>query len=74
MADVRTAARLTHHSPGPVGYLGILSETTNDFSDEAVVVLVAGAKENLAYDVGGCVVEHEMRTQSLACERRDRVC
>lgn len=62
----------THHRPRTIGYLGILSETTNNFSDKVIIVFIAGTKEDLAYDVGGCVMEHEMRTQCLACKRHDR--
>lgn len=61
---------LTYHSPGSVGYLGILSEAPNNRFDERVIVLVASTKQNLTDNVGGRVMEHKLRTQCLPCKKK----
>ncbi len=60
---------LTHHSPEPIGYLGILSEALNNLLDELFVILIASTKQNLANDVGGRIMKHKSRTQGFACKR-----
>ena len=65
---MRTRQLQTHHSPRTIGYLCILSETTNNFSDKVILILISGTKEDLAYDVRGCIMEHEMRAQCSACK------
>lgn len=60
---------MTHHSPGSISYLGIFFKALNHHLDEAVVVVVTRAKQNLADDVRGGVVKKHLRTQGCTCDR-----
>lgn len=60
---------LTHHSPWSIGYLAILCEAANNHFDDLIVIIKACTKQNLADDVGGCIMKHNSRTQSFTCNR-----
>lgn len=57
--------RVTHQTPAPIDYFGCLMKKTDKKLHELIVVVKLLRKQNLADDVGGCVVEHQLGAHGL---------
>ena len=51
---------VTHHTPAPIDYFRGLMKYVNKKLQELIIVVKLPSKENLAHDVRGCVVEHQV--------------
>lgn len=59
---------VTHRSPGSICYLGVFFKTLNNHLDEVLIIVITCTHQNLADDVGGCVMEHNLRIQGCTWE------
>ena len=60
---------VTHHSPGSISYLGVFLEALNNYFDEVIIIVITCTKQNLADDVRGRIMKHNLRAQSFTCAR-----
>lgn len=57
---------VTHQTPAPIDYFGGLTKKANRKLHEFILIVKLLSKQNLADDVGGCIVEQQVRIHQLS--------
>lgn len=61
---------MTHQTPAAIDYLGGLMKKGNRKLHELILIVKLLIKQNLADDVGGCIVEQQVRIHGLTWQNK----
>lgn len=73
MIEVMSLSDGTHQTPTAIDYFGSLMEKANIKLQKVIFVVKMLCKQNLADDVGGCIVKQQVRIHWFPWQIKERV-
>lgn len=61
---------MTHQTPAPIDYFGGLMKKPNKKLHELILIVKLLIKQNLADDIGGCIVEQQVGIHGLTWQKK----